>query len=130
MSPKLLEHKHLIVRAEVKNPPKDPQKMETWMSNMVRLLGMKELAAPRAVYSNMVGNRGLTCDVLLNTSNACIHTWDEIDPALFMLDVFTCGQMNVEMILDLLNEFEPVKVEYMYLDRANGLKILEIKQGE
>ena len=122
---KILEHKHLIVRAEVRNPPKDTKKMEAWMSNMVSAIGMQELAAPRAIYSDMVGNRGLTCDVILNTSNAVIHTWDEVDPGLFMLDVYTCGALDPNIIFDLLDEFEPTKIEYMYIDREHGLKVLE-----
>ena len=122
---KLLEHKHLIVRAEVRNPPKDTKKMELWMSKMVSAIEMQELAPPRAIYSDMVGNRGLTCDVILNTSNAVIHTWDEVDPGLFMLDVYSCGCLEPKVIFDLLQEFDPVKVEYMYLDREHGLKVLE-----
>lgn len=122
---KLLEHKHLIVRAEVRNPPKDTSRMEAWMTNMVKAIGMVELAPPRAIYSDMVGNRGLTCDVILNTSNAVIHTWDEIDPGLFMLDVYSCGHLDPKVIFDLLQEFDPVKVEYMYLDREHGLKVLD-----
>lgn len=122
---KLLEHKHLIVRAEVRNPPKDTARMEAWMSDMVKAIGMVELAPPRAIYSDMVGNRGLTCDVILNTSNAVIHTWDEVDPGLFMLDVYSCGYLDPKVIFSLLQEFEPVKVEYMYLDREHGLKVLE-----
>ena len=122
---KILEHKHLIVRAEVRNPPKDTTKMEQWMSNMVSAIGMQELASPRAIYSDMIGNRGLTCDVILNTSNAVIHTWDEVDPGLFMLDVYTCGALDPNVIFDLLEEFEPVKIEYMYLDREHGLKVIE-----
>ena len=122
---KILEHKHLIVRAEVRNPPKDTLKMEKWMSNMVSAIGMKELAAPRAIYSDMIGNRGLTCDVILNTSNAVVHTWDEISPGLFMLDVYTCGNMDTQVIFDLLDEFDPVKIEYMFIDREHGLHVLE-----
>ena len=49
----LLEHKHLIVRAEVLIAPKDPVAMEQWMSNMVEAIGMEELAPPRAIYSDM-----------------------------------------------------------------------------
>jgi S-adenosylmethionine/arginine decarboxylase-like enzyme len=122
---KLLEHKRLIVRAEVKNPPKDPRKMEAWMSAMVAALGMKELAPSRAIYSDMVGNRGLTCDVLLNTSNACVHTWDEVDPALFMLDVYSCGPLDPTVIFKLLQEFEPIKANYMLIDQEYDLVILE-----
>jgi len=122
---KILEHKHLIVRAEVRNPPKDTALMEKWMSNMVRSIGMVELAPPRAIYSDMPGNRGLTCDVILNTSNAVVHTWDEVDPGIFMLDVYTCGALEPDVIFKLLVDFDPVKIEYMYLDREHGLNILD-----
>ena len=122
---KILQHKHLIVRAEVSKPPKDRDLIERWMSEMVAAIGMKELAAPRAIYSDMVGNRGMTCDVILNTSNAVIHTWDEVDPGLFMLDIYTCGALNPDIIFDLLVVFEPIKIEYMYLDREHGLQIVE-----
>ena len=122
---KILEHKHLIIRAEVKNPPKDPAKMDTWMTNMVASIGMQILDGPRSIYSDMVGNRGLTSSVILNTSNACVHTWDEVDPGLFMIDVYTCGALDPQVIFELLQEFEPVKIEYMYLDREHGLRIIE-----
>ena len=102
--------------------------IERWMHRMVYALGMKELAPPRAIYSDMIGNRGMTCDVLLNTSNAVIHTWDEVDPAIFMLDVFTCGKLDPEIVFNLMNCFDPVKIEYKYLDRKNGLHI--IGEGE
>lgn len=86
---------------------------------MVKAIGMQELAPARAIYYDMEGNRGLICDVLLNTSNAVIHTWDECSPGLFMLDVFTCGAMDPDIIFGLLKEFEPTKIEYMYLDRQH-----------
>ena len=130
---KILEHKHLIVRAEVNNPPKDTEMMKQWMTDMVSALNMKELAPPRAVYSDMVGNRGLTCDVLLNTSNAVVHTWDEVDPGLFMLDVYTCGALEPDVIFGLLEVFDPVKIEYKYLDREHGLELIDrgiIMKGE
>lgn len=121
----VLEHKHLIIRAEVLQPPKCTTSIELWMGNMVKAIGMKELAPPRAIYSDMVGNRGMTCDVLLNTSNAVIHTWDEVCPSIFMLDIFTCGPMDPQIIYDLIQQFSPTKIEYMYLDRATGLTLLD-----
>lgn len=121
----ILQHKHLIVRAEVRNPPKCTTKMDLWMTNMVSAIGMQILDGPRSIYSDMVGNRGLTSSVILNTSNACVHTWDEVDPGLFMLDVYTCGELDPEIIFGLLEDFEPVKIEYMYLDREHGLTIVD-----
>ena len=133
MSKKILEHKHLIIRAEVNYPPKDTEMMKQWMSDMVAALNMKELAPPRAVYSDMIGNRGLTCDVLLNTSNAVVHTWDEVSPGLFMLDVYTCGALEPNVIFYLLKVFDPVKIEYKYLDREHELELIDcgiIMKGE
>lgn len=125
MALELLEHLHLIVRAEVLNPPKYTTAIELWMREMVRAIGMEELAPPRAIYSDMPGNRGMTCDVLLNTSSAVIHVWDEVDPAIFMLDVFTCGKLDPTIVFDMLTHFEPTKIEYMYLDRKSGLQLLD-----
>lgn len=124
---KLLLHKHLIIRAEVKNPPKNKALIEKWLSNLVSSINMVELAPARAIYSDMPGNRGMTADVLLNTSNCVIHTWDEVDPGIFMMDLYTCGELDpyMDTIFDLLQVFEPVKIEYMYLDRESGLKILD-----
>jgi S-adenosylmethionine/arginine decarboxylase-like enzyme len=113
-----------MVRAEVKNPPKEPSKMNVWMSKMVKAIGMEELAPPRSVYSNMVGNRGLTADVLLNTSNACVHTWDEVDPAIFMIDVYSCGELDEKIIFELITEFKPIKIEFKLFDREHELRLI------
>lgn len=122
---KLLQHKHLIIRAEVRQPPKCTDKMDAWMIHMVDAIGMQILDGPRSIYSDMVGNRGLTSSVILNTSNACLHTWDEVDPAIMMIDVYSCGALDPTIIFDLLQEFDPVKIEFMFLDREHNLKILD-----
>ena len=127
---KILEHKHLMVRAEVKNPPKDPALMDEWMTNMVEAIGMKILDGPRSIYSDMEGNRGLTSSVILNTSNAVVHTWDEVDPGLFQLDVYTCGKLDPEIIFGLLSVFEPTKIEFLFLDREHGLKTVDFGVSE
>lgn len=121
----VLEHKHLIIRAEVKRPPKCVDFMNKWMTKLVETIGMQILDGPRTIYSDMVGNRGLTSSVILNTSNACIHTWDEVDPGILMFDVYSCGHLDPNVVLQELEIFEPVKVEFMFLDRESGLKILD-----
>ena len=56
----LLEHKHLIVRAEIHHPPCNPSAMDDWMRQMVQDIRMKVLMGPFSVYSNMPDNQGLT----------------------------------------------------------------------
>ena len=122
---KILKHEHLIVRAEVENPPKDPEYMNAWMENMVKEIGMEILMGPWSIYSEMVGNRGLTSSVILSTSHAVTHTWDEISPALIEIDVYSCSDLDPHKILDLIQEFKPVKEEWLFLDRESTIKVID-----
>ena len=125
MSSKILEHKHLIVRAELNNPPKCTTAIDIWMKNLVERIGMKILMGPYSVYSEMVGNQGLTAVTIIETSHIAMHVWDEVNPGLMQLDVYTCSQLNTEDVFKAIEEFEPVKVEYKYIDREHELTLLE-----
>lgn len=124
---KILEHKHLIVRAELLNPPKCAKSIQDWMKKLVETINMKILMGPYAVYSDMVGNRGLTAVTIIETSHIAMHVWDEVEPALMQLDVYTCSTLNIDDVFKAIEEFEPVKVEYKYIDRENSLFILDKK---
>lgn len=124
---KILEHKHLIVRAELLNPPKCADSIQDWMKKLVETINMKILMGPYAVYSDMVGNRGLTAVTIIETSHIAMHVWDEVEPALMQLDVYTCSTLNIDDVFKAIEEFEPVKVEYKYIDRENSLFILDKK---
>ena len=50
-----------------------------------------------------------------------IHVWDEESPSLIQMDVYTCGPLDTNIIFKELEQFEPVKIEYKYLDREHGL---------
>ena len=122
---KILEHKHLIVRAELNNPPKCTSAIDLWMRKLVEQIDMKILMGPYSVYSDMVGNQGLTAVTIIETSHIAMHVWDEVDPALMQLDVYTCSTLNIEDVFKALEQFEPVKVEYKYIDREYGLTLLD-----
>jgi S-adenosylmethionine/arginine decarboxylase-like enzyme len=122
---KVLEHKHLIVRAELNNPPFHPDEIKRWMTNLVEKIGMKILMGPYAVYSDMPGNQGLTAVTIIETSHIAMHVWDEVDPGLMQLDVYTCSTLNIDDVFEAIKEFDPVKVEYKYIDRDNSLTLIE-----
>lgn len=122
---KLLEHKHLIVRAELNNPPKCTSAIDLWMKKLVEQIGMKILMGPYSVYSNMVGNQGLTAVTIIETSHIAMHVWDEVDPALMQLDVYTCSTLNIDDVFKAIEQFNPVNVEYKYIDREYGLTLLD-----
>lgn len=119
-------HKHLIVRAEVSNPPlaNDCDAVCAWMSKLISDIGMKELAAPRARYCPVEGNRGLTADAIIETSHCCLHSWDECTPAVLQFDLYTCSDLDVSQVLDSLERFSPSRVEYKFLDREHKLTLV------
>jgi S-adenosylmethionine/arginine decarboxylase-like enzyme len=121
----ILEHKHLIIRAELNNPPKCADAIQEWMKKLVDTIGMKILMGPYAVYSDMVGNRGLTAVTIIETSHIAMHVWDEVDPALMQLDVYTCSTLNIDEVFDALSEFEPHHVEYKYIDREHNISMIQ-----
>jgi len=121
----ILEHKHLIVRAELKNPPKSTTDINTWMSELVDTIGMKILMGPYSVYSNMVGNRGLTAVTIIETSHIALHVWDEVDPALMQLDLYTCSALDIEDVFEAIAQWEPSRIEYNFIDREKSLMLID-----
>jgi S-adenosylmethionine/arginine decarboxylase-like enzyme len=118
---KLLEHKHLIIRTEVNNPPRDEVWLQNWLTELVDKIGMKVCRGPITAYVDMPGNEGLTGVVVIETSHIAIHVWDAVEPALVQLDVYTCGALNKDIIFAELKQWDPVKIEWKYLDREFGL---------
>ena len=119
---KVLEHKHLIIRAEVKSPPTDEVWLHNWLKQLVEKIGMKVCRGPITAYVDMPGNEGLTGVIVIETSHIAIHVWDAVDPALVQLDVYTCSTLDKDIIFKELEQWNPTKVEYKYLDRELGLK--------
>lgn len=124
---KVLEHKHLIVRAELKEPPYSPHEIKLWMKQLVDRIGMNILMGPYAVYSDMEGNQGLTAVTIIETSHIALHVWDEAEPALMQLDVYTCSALDINQVFESIQEWEPTKIEYKYIDREHGLTLIDTK---
>lgn len=123
----MLVHKHLIVRAKVKNPPTDERWAEDWVRGLIEKIGMKVLIGPFAKYLDVTGNRGLTVAAIIETSHVAMHVWDETDPALIQLDVYTCGPLDTSIIFNELKTFDPVQIDYKYLDREHGLTEIDLE---
>jgi len=66
---KELKHKHLLVRAETLEPPKDLKAIKKWTRSLIKDIGMKVLGGPYAKYCEVQGNRGLTCVTIIETSH-------------------------------------------------------------
>jgi S-adenosylmethionine/arginine decarboxylase-like enzyme len=120
------EHKHLIIRAEIKKPPVDPTWATNWLTHLVQKIGMKILMGPYATYCPVPGNAGLTAAVIIETSHIVLHVWDEAEIGELQFDVYTCSHLTPQDIFDELAQFEPLKIEYKYLNRDKGLTEVEI----
>ncbi|RYF17658.1 MAG: S-adenosylmethionine decarboxylase [Oxalobacteraceae bacterium] len=125
-----VRHQHLIVRAEIEHPPigqDEAHVVEEWMRALIDRIGMKIMFGPQAMYCEVEGNRGMTAFAIIETSHLAFHSWDEMDTAILQLDVYTCSHLKVQDVIDSLDQFDPVKVEYKFLDREHDLKLVSEK---
>ena len=120
-----LKHKHLLIRAEVQNPPKNEEETISWMRKLIKTIDMNILAGPYSSQVSKKGNKGLSGVVIIDTSHISIHTWDEQQPALIQLDVYSCKEFKKADVIDCLEEFKPITVEYKYFDRETNF--IEVK---
>lgn len=116
----MIPHKHLLVRAKISNPITDTDTIKTWISSLVDSIEMKVLHGPVSVYCDKTGNRGMTGFAIIETSHIALHTWDETDPAMLQLDVYTCSELDVEKVFKMLEVFKPIQLDYKFLDRESG----------
>ena len=54
-----VQHKHLIVRAEVRKPPNDQKWAHTWLTELVSKIGMQICQGPITTYLDIPSNKGL-----------------------------------------------------------------------
>ena len=115
--PIVRDHKHIIVRAYVANPPREADSLADWCKSVISLVGMKVIGGPIVVYSDMEGNKGHTAVAVLDFSHLSIHVWDEINPALIEFDLFSCKDFDIEIVLQKLKEFELLSCSSLTVDR-------------
>ena len=124
MEHQAIQHKHIIIRAECNNPPMWPDDAIAWWNKLVVDIGMKKLDIkhnPICGYVDTPGNSGLTIAGIIETSHIAMHVWDELDPALIQLDVYTCSSLDTSVVMKALEQFEPVGIETKFLDREHAL---------
>ena len=118
-------HKHLIIRAEANKVPTDEKQLTEWLKDFIDYIDMKILMGPYVKYCNVEGNRGITGIAVIETSHIAIHVWDEPNPALMQIDVYSCAEFDVDEIAEKIKQdFDVVKLDYKYLNRETGLIVL------
>lgn len=118
-------HLHLLVRGHIQNPPREEEILNQWLKDLVERVRMVVVAGPTSVYVNEPGNEGITGTVTLATSHAAIHVWDAKAPAFFQFDIYSCSQFSADEVLDHLDQFGLISCEWMYIDRNDGLNVVD-----
>lgn len=121
-----VEHLHSIIRAEVKNPFISSEITKDWLVRLVKAIGMNitENGGPHVDYVEKEGNCGIAGIVMIETSHCSIHIWDQQNPPLVQMDVYSCANYDLNIIKEFLNEMNPTKVEVIIIDRKYCLNII------
>ena len=123
-----LDHKHLVLRAEVDNCPGEESLHEIleWMKSLIKKIDMKLMQGPSVSYVDQLGNRGTTCMALIETSHIVIHIWDEPNPGLIQLDIYSCKEFKLDIVMNHIKQyFNVLNMQYKFLDRTTGMKIID-----
>ena len=121
-----VEHKHILINARVNNSLGSTEDAVSFLKDLVERVGMKILMGPHATYVDAPGNRGVTAIVGIETSHIAFHVWDEVVPAKLQFDLYTCGSLDKDVVIEAVKErFELVSADYRIFDREHGFVLLE-----
>ena len=122
-------HLHLLVKGYMKSPPQTEKVLNIWFTQLVQNVGMKVVAGPTSVYVDEPGNEGLTGTVTLATSHASIHIWDNINPAMFQFDLYSCSNFTPQQVLNHIDDwFGLQEAHWQFIDR-NGIEFYTLDSG-
>jgi S-adenosylmethionine/arginine decarboxylase-like enzyme len=120
----MLFHKHILINAKIINPIKFEEDAITFLTDLVNKIGMKIIRGPFASYVDKEGNRGMTAIVMIETSHIAFHIWDETIPSVLQFDLYTCGSLEHNKIIDVIKErFQTIELDYVLFDREDGFVI-------
>ena len=115
-----MKHKHLLVQSTFNESPFVNENFTNkWIENYHKLIEMNLLCSPKSVRCEELNNEGISSFCLITTSHVCLHSWDKKSPNLVQLDVYSCKDFNVDTVLNEINKFNPIELNYKLLDRSN-----------
>lgn len=85
---------------------------------------MEILIGPEAIYYDVPGNKGITAFAIITTSHIVLHTFDDIIPANFELDIYSCKDFNIDSVFQHIEQFKPESIKFKFLDRENNFKVI------
>lgn len=126
----MLDHKHLILNANVKKPPTNTEHIIEWLKKLVEIINMKLVLGPYAHYCTAKDNEGLAAICAIETSHCSIHVWDKGKIPYLRFDIYSCSCFDVEKVIEHLKEFEPTSYEWKLIDRNDKIFTLCSTYGQ
>ena len=63
---------------------------------------------------------------LIETSHIVIHIWDESEPGVLQLDIYSCKEFDLFTVINHLKDYFHVSnMQYKFLDRTTQMTILD-----
>ena len=124
-----LQHKHLLIRAEVNSPPLNDftkERMDAEIASLIRKIDMEILSGPHSAYCLDTGNLGWSSTAIITTSSITFHSWSET--GVIQLDVYSCKDFRIKDVFTWLAQFDIERLDYKYLDREKGFTTLADNQ--
>ena len=116
------DHKQLIINARInKFPSEDEEGIVTnFMESLVEDIGMKVAKGPMSSWVADIGNVGWTSAILLKTSHASLHIWNEW--GILQADLYSCKEFDTSIVINKIkNTFDATSMKYRLLDRNEGV---------
>ena len=120
-----LQHKHLLVRAEVNSPPLhkfSSRRLDLEIRSLIDKIDMEILSGPHSAYCEEPGNLGWSSTAIITTSSITFHSWTET--GVIQLDVYSCKDFRIKDVFTWLAQFDIERLDYKYLDRDKGFTTL------
>jgi len=115
-------HKHLIIYAHIdKFPNEDEEDIVTnFMESLVTDVDMQIANGPISSWVSDIGNVGWTSAILLKTSHASLHIWNEW--GILQADLYSCKEFDTSIVINKIkNTFDATLMKYRMLDRNGGV---------
>lgn len=116
-------HKHLVLTALVKEAPTSASFVEAFLTQLVKLVDMEIFMPAKAKYCDDPHNSGVTGVVVITTSHASIHIWDNVPgnpyPGMLQMDLYSCKDFIAEDVLQFVEKYFDAEIAtYQVIDRG------------
>jgi S-adenosylmethionine/arginine decarboxylase-like enzyme len=111
------DHKHFIASVTFYETIITETRVKIWLEELAEVIGMEILHPAVVVSCYDEGNEGITGFLLLSTSHISIHIWDQAKKPYAQIDVYSCKEFDLNLILDEINKLDADDVTYLAIDR-------------